>query len=111
MNENVYIIRFINGEEVIAKLDVPDSVDCLRELGSGEFVKLVNPHQIGVDPGTGKLAISKYLPYAQSKDLEVARSSIQFIAIGNANISGPYNQVTTGLSVATPQEKRIITGR
>jgi len=99
--DNIMMVRLINGEELIAKVQLAD-----------DMLQIIKPAGIVMqgDPSTGRaqMGLVDFLPMASKKEISLHVSKILFTYEPMADVENAYNSMF-GSGLVVPQKKSILT--
>lgn len=102
--KDVRVIRFTSGEEIICEI--------LKETENSVFIK--NPFGIAPDPSTGRIAVFPWSIVSIKPSDDVFRifnhAMVMTPAAPPVEIVNSYIERTSGLSVPSEEDKRLILG-
>jgi len=100
--KNIKIIRLSTGEDVIGEIEEKDDRIVVRK----SFVLI--PRQTAPG-GPVQLMLSPWQPYTDDEAIEVTNDKVIVMMNPKADIKKNYEENTSGILQATPQESKLIT--
>tara|TARA_Y100001937_G_scaffold58263_1_gene79852 strand:+ start:387 stop:716 length:330 start_codon:yes stop_codon:yes gene_type:complete len=91
---NVRILRLINNEEIIGKVDLPSGKNGKFKVKNGAVI---------IPAGEGRIAILPWLPHAKDTEVEIDPSKVVIDFSPLDDLANEYNtKIGNGLVVPTP---------
>jgi len=104
MAEKIVLVKFINGEEILAELvyDLSDT-----------FIRVRNPVRVvlvpsKVDPTQPSIGFAPWCEFSAAKDLEIYKTSVVYMTEPVQEFKNQYNTMFGG--IVAPSTKLILPG-